>query len=155
MSQPLPFETQNTHDDDGQVIDSFFIETDAPANLPDAQEPILVKFLPEPKPTTRIISGSFSFNQTDANAGNYAPMQILVPDANRQDLTIKVYSSATTVTDFVFIAGENGLLNSQSAGKLRAGSADFDLSGHTGSVYALPGNALTAAIEISWWATTV
>src|SRR4051812_47902597 len=43
MSHPTePFETQDKHDDDGAVIDSFFIEVDNAPDLKAAEEPIPV-----------------------------------------------------------------------------------------------------------------
>jgi hypothetical protein len=159
MSSPLvspEFENLfvgDAHDDDGRVIDSLVQEVDAPAT------PVVERIAPmpliEPKRTTRILSGSFNFSFTLANAGGYAPVQILPADANRQDMTIKAYSSATTLTDFMYIADENGKLGTSSAGRLRPGSADFDVTEHTGAVWVLPNTAITADFEINWWATTL
>lgn len=159
MSSPLEspeYETLylgDTKDDDGQVIDSLFIETNTPAAP--VIEAIAPAPLEEPKPTTRIFGGSFNFEQTRL-ADYTSPIQILPADANRKDLTIKSYSraAAPTVTDFVFVADENGKMSANGTGKLRPSSSDFDLSNHTGAVWIYPG-AITADFEINWWATTL
>ena len=156
MSQPLPFETQNVHDDDAEVIDSLFVETDTPPDMHEAQEPILVKALIEPKPMTRILSGTYVFEST--KNGLYSPIQILPADAKRVDMTVKAYSQVTspsvpTATDFVWLSDENGKLLDMGAGRMRSGQ-DFDLSNHTGALWILPSPSLTANFEFVWWATT-
>jgi hypothetical protein len=157
MSSPLEspeFENLfvgNASDDDGRVIDSLVQEVDAPAT------PVIERITPapliEPKRTTRLLSGTQTFDNLNPPT---APLMILPADANRVDLTIKGFSYVTvpTATDFVFVADSNGNMSSLSAGQLRSTSADFDLSEHTGPVWVFPSAALTGKFEISWWATT-
>jgi len=158
MSAPLEsagFKTLyvgNPKDDDGTVIDSFLKETDTPPAA--ITESIRSAPLEHPKRVTRIFSGTALFKATEVAAGTVQPQQILPADTNRQDLTLKVYG-ASTATDFIYIADENGKMSTSAAGKLRPSSADFDLSSHTGAVWAYPGAAITSDMELYWWATTL
>ncbi len=151
MSQPYEiFGSQDLKDDDGPVIDSLFIETDAPPNLKDATEPIPDNSdnIP-PRKTTRLLTGSQILG-TD-----WAPHRLLPADANRQGINIKVYSPTSVATDGVRFASENGSI--YTAGKiLHGGSTTFD--NHTGEIWVVPcGNAsglASAPIGIEYWSVT-
>jgi hypothetical protein len=152
MSQPEPFETQNKSDDDGQVIDSFFIETDSPPDLKQLQDPILVKQLVDPKPFTRIISGERTIDPT----AGWAPQVLLNSDINRQYLFIRVESLSAVATDGMRVGDDPGMISS--AGIVAHGKT-IQMDPHTGPLYATPA-ALTASgvasgkVSISWWAVT-
>jgi hypothetical protein len=156
MSNPVPmFGTQNTSDDDGQVIDSFFIETDAPPDLKDAQEPIVIPARPEIALPTRLMAGADVLTQTTSM------YQLLPADPNRIDLHIEVYSFAASpgTKDFVYVADENGkissMVNGASTGgfKVRAGKGAC-LDDHTGAIWIAPGPIVADNIEVSWRAVT-
>lgn len=152
MSQPAEiFSTQNMHDDDGQVIDALFIETDAPPNLKDATQPIVIPVLAEPKKTTRFLTGDITIPAT------WTPVLLLPADANRQGVNIKVYSPTSVATDGVRFSDEPG--NIYSAGKiLHGGSTTFD--NHTGPIYYVPcgsaaNGAASAPINLCYWSVTL
>lgn len=155
MSSPMqPFESQNVQDDDGQVIDSFLIETDAPPNLEDALEPIVIPAQVEVPRTTRIFSKEMVFQPAwDATL-------LLPADHNRKSLNIYVYSTAATpvVTDGVRLCDEKGSMLT-TAGKLLHGG-NIDLIGHTGALYAIPaGNAAGGLasdnVAIEYWGVSL
>lgn len=156
MSNPVPmFGTQNLSDDDGPVIDSFFVETDAPPDLKDAQEPIVIPARPEVAVPTRLMAGADVLTQTTS------AYQLLPADTNRVKLHIDIYSYATTPgqKDFVYVADENGkissMVNGASSGgfKARFGKG-VDLDDHTGAVWIAPGPIVADNIEVSWRAVT-
>lgn len=157
MSHPVEiFGTQDTHDDDGQVIDSLFLETDSPPDIKFAQEPIPKPALDEPTPTTRLISGYTSFPQS---AG--LPMQMLPADANRKSLTIRIVSQAATpnYNDVVFLADELGKLSYLSGAATNAmpmlNGHQISLDDHTGPVFIAPGPSLQGVIMVMWTAVTI
>lgn len=141
----------NTHDDDGQVIDSLVQEVDTPATP--VTEPIRPATLIQPKRTTRILSGTLIFDNTQV--ANYSPIQILPADANRLQFNLKGFSYAATpgAADFVFIADENGKMNTSSSGRFRSGGI-LALDEHTGALWAYPNSGITGLFELTWWATT-
>lgn len=149
MSSPtVPFETQNVHDDDGQVLDSFLIETNAPPVLKDAVEPIVVKGVRDVDPITRL----FSIEQVIPI--DWDVYQILPADANRKNLTIFVYSPTAVATDGVRFADERAL--TRNGAKVLHGNT-IDLSGHTGPLYAFPtgtAGAASAPVALEIWAVT-
>lgn len=148
MSQPLPFETQNVRDDDGQVIDSFLIETDSPPPIEDAKEPIVVRALPQPKIVTRMFSGEQSLNS------GMTPVQILPADANRLSLNVYVYSPTQVATDGIRFSDENGNVNT--GGKLLHDS-NIMLAGHTGPVWVIDtgvSGRASAAVYVEYWSVT-
>lgn len=151
MSQPFePFGSQDKKDDDGQVIDSFFIETDAPPEYKDAIEPIIVRALDEPRKITRIFSGDITM------AVDWDPVMIVPPDANRKALQIYVYSPTSVATDGARFSDDKGLI--RTSGKvLHNGTVPFD--SHTGAVFAVPsGNAAgglaSAPVSIEYWSVS-
>ena len=86
----------DSHDDDGQVIDSFFIETDQPPTIP-AETPAVTHMKP-PRRTNRLVSG---FQVIDLNTLNTS-MQILAADIDRVSVTVKV--NGVGATDSIRIA---------------------------------------------------
>lgn len=161
MSSPfMPFESANNADDDGQVIDSFLIETDTPPNILDALNELntgLRERLQEPKITSRMLAGNMSFGI----GANYftAPTMILPADANRSSLTLSVFSSAASpsaLVEYLSMADENGKCLTSAAMNLRHGRNDpVSLAGYTGAVYVQLAPSATAAMEITWVAVTV
>ncbi len=161
MSYPGPlippvFGTENLHDDDGAVIDSFFIETDAPPTLKDATETIDATAAKEIKPQTKLISKIQLIDPAWSG-----PTQILPGDANRHGVGVRVWSPTTIATDGVRVASDGGevfsagiVLHSQTL----PGDA---LSDHTGPIYVIaaslgttgPGVA-SAPVYVTVWAVT-
>lgn len=153
MSSPVPiFGTQNTHDDDGQVIDSFLIETDAPPDLKPAIEPVSPSDVAAPRKTTRILTGVIVVNPT------WSASQLIPADANRKGLTLRVKSPTTIATDGIRIASDSGNVNN--AGFLLHGESLTDaLDNHTGEVfyqsYSLAtGGAASAPVVLMYWSVT-
>lgn len=151
MSHPTePFETQNVRDDDGSVIDAFFIETDSPPDMKELNEPILVKALREPAPMTRIFSGDWSIDPT------WNPIQVLPADATRKSFILYVYSPTAVATDGVRIGDDLGMI--RTAGKVLH-NGTIDLSNHTGAIYVLPcgaaaNGAASAVVNFQYWSVT-
>lgn len=140
----------DTKDDDGPVIDSLVQEVDRPAT------PVIEKIdtpLIKTKRTTRVLSGTFVFDNTQI--ANYSPMQILPADAKRLEWSIKGFSyvAEPTITDYVYLADENGKMGSSSAGRLRSGDK-LNLDDHTGALWMLPNPGITGLFEVTYWATT-
>jgi hypothetical protein len=104
VSQPFEvFGSQDLKDDDGPVIDSFLIETDAPPNPADAPEPITIPALPAVRPMTRLITG-----YQVMSSSTQQPIMIAPADANRKQITIKVTSTAASPTqeDYLLLSDE-------------------------------------------------
>lgn len=154
MSQPEPFETQNKSDDDGQVIDSFFIETDSPPDLAQLNNPILVKALVDPPAITRIFSGERTIDPLDPNGVN--PIIILNSDARRKYLFIRVESLSAVATDGIRISDDLGLV--KSAGLVLHGKT-CQMDPHTGQLIVYPGTITgtglaSAKVSVSWFAVS-
>lgn len=152
MSSPVPiFGTQNLHDDDGPVIDSLLIETDNPPDIKEATEPIEKSPDKNPPRPDRLLTGTFNVSQ----GGFISPVMVLPADANRKSIILSVYSTAATptATDFVLVASENGLASGNNAFNIHHGK-DYTLYDYTGAVWAIPGPAITATIELTWVAVT-
>jgi hypothetical protein len=148
-----PFESQNKTDDDGPVIDSYFIETDAPPNLRDALEPIPANPTANPIPTGRLLTGSISMDA----ARFTMPTMVLPADAKRKSITITTFSTAASPTaqvEYVLMSDENGSFGFSSRFTLRHGKDPLVLDGYTGAVWVMPATTVTAAIEVSWVAVT-
>ena len=161
MSYPGPitppvFGTQNLRDDDGAVIDSFLIETDAPPTLKDATETIDAPAVKEiPKQTklltkTQLIDPAWS-----------GPTQILPGDAKRHGVGIRVWSPTLIATDGLRVASDIGDVNSAGI-VLHSQTLPGDaLSDHTGPVWVLaaslgttgPGIA-SAVVYVTVWSVT-
>lgn len=154
MSSPMePFESQDKHDDDGQVIDSFLIETDAPPDLRQAEMVVPIAPLITVRPITRILSGY-------RNLHNGFTVEMILPaDADRLSLTLAAFSTNATPTaasEYISIADENGKVLTSSAYLLRHGRDPLVLTGHTGPLYAVAGSGVLPAtpIELTWMAIT-
>lgn len=164
MSSPVPiFGTQNLHDDDGAVIDSFLIETDAPPPLTEATQPIPPTPSIRPTILTKILGGTILF---PVNA-TPQPYQLTSADENRQQLHFDVTSFAASpaaVTEYVIYSDDNGKISagsSSAAGVARNGKG-IDLTGgddenacHTGPLWVIPNPAITGAIEVTWRSVTI
>lgn len=88
MTSPpfVPLNTGDTADDDGQVIDDFFIETDMPA------EPV-VEPIPAPEPVPqktpgKLLTGYLNMDPT------WTPSLLLPPDLNRDWVRVSVPGSS-------------------------------------------------------------
>ncbi len=151
MSQPTEiFETQNVHDDDGQVIDSFLIETDAPPPIEDAKEPIMVVALPQPKIPTRLMTGEYTVDSA------WDAVMILPADQNRKNLNLYVFSPTSIATDGIRFSDDKGTL--VTGGKLLHNNT-LTLNEYTGPLYVKSaGNgangASSAPVSIEFWAVT-
>jgi hypothetical protein len=155
MSYPGPiipevFGTQDKHDDDAQVIDSFFIETDVPPDLKPAAQTIDAPDVEVIKPCTRFLTGELNVDPT------WGPTMVLPADAKRKGMEIKVFSPNATLTDGVRVASEIGGLGM--AGKVFHGqSMSNALDNHTGAVWiqgfgASGSNAFVVTVE--YWSVT-
>jgi hypothetical protein len=138
----------NTHDDDGAVIDSFFVETDTAA-LP-VTERIAPAKLIKPKAATRLVAQTLTM-YIDSDV-----QRIMSEDLSRSTCRIKVYSlndtpASITRQDYVIINDERGKVSNGTSGINvvihHNQSADFD--GHTGALYVKTSPLLTAFIEIT------
>lgn len=140
--------TGDNADDDAAVVDSFFIETDAPPTPVIEAIPSIA--LSKPTPSTVLRTGAVVADTS------YQPYIIINADPNRKELRIEGYSSASPVTfnDYVFLAMDPGLLTPQSAYRLRHGIT-INLDEHTGPIYFLPNSSITASFEVSWIAVTL
>ena len=158
MSMPFPiFGEANNHDDDGQVIDSLFIETDAPPDLHAAVEPIPIISLHDRPRYDRLDTNTVIF------AVGGAPQQILAPDKNRTHLRIDVrsYSGSVVVNDYIVIADEfskcSSQVMSQGTARIRPGfnaSGGYNIDDYTGALWAAPGANVSGIIEITYTAVT-
>lgn len=158
MSSPFePFGSQNLKDDDGAVIDSLFLETDAPPDPASVPEPITIPALPAVRPTTRLITG-----YQVMSSAIQQPIPIAPADAERLELTIKVTSTAVspTLEDYILLSDESskcvfGTGQSGIASRFRQNTEPYTLCAHTGPVWIMPNPSISAAIEVTWWITTV
>lgn len=137
-------------DDDGQVIDSFFIETDAPAEP--QVEAIRQRPLADSIKPTRMLNDTVVLKVGDA------PYMLLPADANRKSLTMLMTtpSGSATASDYVNIADNVGNVSlAQQAGttsgvtRMRAWATDHTLVGHTGPVWISGGNGQTLPLEVT------
>jgi hypothetical protein len=151
MSQPYEvFGSQDLKDDDGAVIDSLLIETNAPPTP--VPEPITVVHLPEPPKPGRLLTGYQSFTAPFAT-----PMQVLPADAKRKSITLSVFSEAASpaaAVEFLSVADESGKVGTSGAWKLRHGKDPVTLDGYTGAVWANASPTITAALELTWVSVT-
>jgi hypothetical protein len=155
---PEPFSTQNLKDDDGAVIDSFFVETDSPPDLKPAVEPVPAPAIQEPKRNTRILTRSILLNP--ANAGITDPIQLFPADASRKGVGIRVVSPTAVVTDGIRIASDPGEI--YTAGRIFHGQdiANGALYDHVGPIYILGCGATatgipSANVTVEAWAVTI
>lgn len=152
MSNPYPiFGSQDFKDDDGQVIDSLLIETDAPPDKREAIEPVQLPVLPEPKKTTRLLTSDTTLDPT------WDPYMILPADPKRQSITVRVYSPTAVATDGVRFASEKSEV--LTAGKILHGSDTSVFSNHTGALWVIScgGGAngrASAPVSLEMWSVT-
>lgn len=150
----VPFETQNVHDDDAAVIDSFFVETDTPPDLKPAAETVPSPAVELPKKTTRILTRSDLIDPT------WGPTLLFPPDPNRKSMTVNVYSPTSVATDGVRIFSDMG--DQRSAGLVLHNQTPMSdmLGDHTGPVYVVgaalggPGTLASAAVWVFAWTVT-
>lgn len=147
MSSPFEmFGSQDLKDDDGQVIDSLLIETDAPPD-PAKGEMSFDKPAPTlPKIPTRLLTGYQNFTATTD------PIMILPADPSRKSVTLTVFSAAAAPTasvEYLSISDESGKLNTTSAMNLRHGKDPIALD-HSGPIFAKGASTLTAVMELTW-----
>lgn len=148
------FETQNVKDDDGQVIDSFLIETDSPPPLKDATQPI------DSIKTETIPDVGRLFTVTQLVMPGWAPWSALVEDFNRKHLYISCFPTALTpaLLDQILYADEAGKLSNTSA--MGAGIIftsqviERTIDDYTGPLYISPGPNLVSPIWVSVTAVT-
>ena len=152
---PAPFETQDKKDDDAIVIDQLVQETNAPADIHGAIEPVLPDTKVKPASVTRIISQTYQ-----VYIGN-PPVRLLTEDVKRVACRLKVYSlndtpANITRQDYIIINDEAGKISSGATGIniVCHHNQEVDLDGHTGAVWFIHGPLLTAFIEVSIWAVT-
>jgi hypothetical protein len=153
LSQPFEvFGSQDLKDDDGAVIDSFFVETDAPPNPADAPQPITVLSLPTPPKPGRLLGGNQSFTTAFTS-----PVLVLPADAKRKSITLSVLSSAASpaaLVEYLSIADESGKCGTSAGWNLRHGKDPVTLIDYTGAIWAYAPTTLTAAIELTWVSVT-
>ena len=157
MSSPVPiFGTQDLKDDDGPVIDTLFLETDAPPPIEEAMEPIRIPAPIELPRPTRLFTGTETLN-TDSQ-----PIQLVVADADRREFEIVVSTpaGAATAADYLNVASELGpVTNAQQTGsgmgvaRIRPG-VPWDFDAHTGPIYISRSTALSQQLEVSWRAVS-
>jgi hypothetical protein len=154
MSYPYPiFGSQDLHDDDGAVIDSFLIETDAPPDLKQATQPIDPPAVKAPARITRIMTRDMTLDPSWTT-----PTMLFPADGKRKGLGLRVNSPTAVATDGVRIGSDLGEMNT--AGRIFHGQTLTDiLSTHTGAVWLLPcGNGTngvaSAPISVEAWAVT-
>jgi hypothetical protein len=142
-------------DDDANVIDSFFIETDTPATPQlEAIDQTPLKAAVKP---TRLLGDTRIINVGDQ------PFMLIPPDTNRKSLKMLMTtpSGSATATDYVNFADNVGnvslaLQNGTPSGvtRMRAWAVDHTLDGHTGAVWVSGSLNQTLPLEITWTAVT-
>lgn len=158
MSYPGPiipevFGTQDKKDDDGQVIDSLLIETDAPPDLKTATQLVDAPETPKIPRPSRLLTGNITLVSTLVS-----PVMILPADTNRKSVTLSVLSTAASpnaLVEYVSVADNNGVLNTTSAWNLRNAAIPVTLYDYTGALWVFPATTITAAIELTWVAVTL
>lgn len=154
MSSPFPmFGSQDLKDDDGQVIDSFLKETDAPPDLTLATEPIPKPALKQPVPKDRLLSGTLTL-QSGANAYP-SPIMLFPADEYRESVIVSVFSTAAlpnATTEGVTVADELGKCNSALAFTIRPGKDPYTLINYNGALFVQALSGITASIEVTWCA---
>lgn len=143
-------------DDDAQVIDSFFIETDRPAEP--QVEAIKQRPLADSIKPTRLLADTIVLKVGDV------PQMLLPADANRKSLKLVMTtpSGSATATDYVNVADNNGSVSQAQAtgagsgcSRIRAWAVDWVYDGHTGAVWVSGGNGQTLPLELSYVAVTI
>jgi hypothetical protein len=151
VSAPFePFGSQDKNDDDAAVIDSFFIETDAPPDIKQAMEYEPQEALKPPPVITRLLTGDITVSP------DWTATLLLPSDAKRKSITIRIYSPTAIATDGVRFSDERG--NILTSGKLLHNS-DSVFTNHTGALWyiacgaAADGKA-SAPVSLEYWSVT-
>lgn len=147
MSEPTPItlNTGNNSDDDGAVIDSFFVEVD---NAPGLVPQDLVTTATETWPAIeRILTSTFVIQPT------WSPILVLPKDPHRMHITIRVVGF--TGTDQVWFADDSGKMGLASMAFILTGvQPTLTIDDFTGPLYLAPNPANGAAITVSVMAVT-
>ena len=155
MSAPYPpFGSENVTDDDGQVLDSFFVETDNPPDLRLAQEPIPILPRVTPEYPTKLFTGfQVIFANTD-------PFRLFQADVRRVDGKIYVASLNATpdLNQYVYVSEQRSAIppSALSGNVLRARPGkSIDIESHSGELWVMgnPGIAVEG-VEITWILTS-
>lgn len=158
MSHPVEmFGTQNLKDDDGAVIDSFFVETDAPPDMTAATEPIEATPYTPIVVTTKILSQNFLWYP-----GFSAPYMLLPSDENRRQFHMRVTSPTAVATDGIRWGSDISTV--KSAGILFHGQTSGAVDNHTGAIWVwgvaatdTPGSPVpvSAPVVVAVWSVTI
>jgi hypothetical protein len=147
----------NVKDDDPQIIDQDNLESDTPPT-PVIQQ-IHTPQLKQPTPATRLLTGTLAVDPAWGNTAGQAGYSLLLPaDPNRKQLTLRVFSPTSVLTDYVAFADDPDKLYNLN-GRIPMYHLDnIDLP-HTGPVYvtnqAATGQAASSAVtNISYVAVT-
>jgi hypothetical protein len=139
------------HDDDGQIIDEMFVNTDAPAPM-QADTPAVTHVTPPRRPTL-LLSG---FQVIDLNNLN-TPFQIAGADPDRIDTLVQL-NGANAVDSIRIADAENKLFypaaagTSGLAGRLFV-NKEWHPTLHTGAIWVI-GTDISAAVTVSYWMVT-
>lgn len=152
MSHPVEiFGTQDLKDDDAAVIDSYFIETDAPPDMTPARQPI--DNTPNKTPiaiTTRLLSREQTLQP------GFDPVLLFPADNNRKHMYIRVYSPTAQAGDAIRFGGT--AQEARNGARILQGDAPT-IDNHTGPIYAfaeaITGVPNSAAVNVEYWAVTV
>lgn len=155
---PAPLSTQDFTDDDPQVLDSLVQETNAPADLSGGIVPTTLPPAYKPKNSTKVFGTFVSLS------GGAPPQRLLGEDVDRGTCKVKVYSSASPITfnDYVIVtddlgnlAYEAGVISSRQSLAIVAHHGEtLDFDGHTGQLWVIPGNGITATITVTAYGVT-
>lgn len=142
MSAPfVPLNTGDVNDDDPQVLDSLFIETDAPP-IPVVQPVPAAQPVPQDTPN-RLLTGTQLIDPAWTT-----PTQLLPADLNRKHLILTVISPSASATDYVKITGDPNA----DAGPTFSAAPPMCLDDYTGPLYARATGA--AVVRVTWQAVT-
>lgn len=153
MSSPVPiFGLENLHDDDSQVMDDLYSQTNTPPPIAEAIQPITIPGKPELPITSRILAGTESITTTTT------AYRLLPADANRTEFqcVMTVPTGTAGVDDYLLVSDESGKVtngSTQGAFRVRPG-VGWDLDSHTGEIWIAGGPARLLAMELTWRAVT-
>lgn len=160
MSYPGPltpdiFSTEDKGANDGAIIDSFLIETDAPPNLKDATEPVDPPATKEIKPLTKLLTR----HQLVAISWGLIPISLLNGDAKRHGVGIRVWSPTSVATDGVRVASDIGDLATGGVILHNQTIPGDSFNDHTGPVWvqsfsATTGLIASADVFVEYWSVT-
>lgn len=151
MSNPVPmFGTQDLKDNDGQVIDSFLIETDAPPDMTGAQQTI------DKTPTTMVpvLTRLVPYGEQILTP-TFDPVLIMPADVNRRHAYLKVVSPTAQANDGVRF-GPTGA-EARKGPRLVQGDAPT-IDDYTGAIWVYPesvtGATNSANVAVQYWAVS-